>query len=96
MLALMAGRLEEVFYVLASGLSAFDTQSVALHAGRVMLTRLHQLEVRHRHFAFETTLATRSYLPWLRTLQAEGFAIEQETTHLSRPDVWQNLLETHQ
>ena len=73
--------------LIAQGLSAFDTQSVALQAGRVMLTRLHQLAARHRHFAFETTLATRGYLPWLRTLQAEGFAIDQAFLWLPSPEI---------
>jgi predicted ABC-type ATPase len=62
--------------LIAQGLSAFDTQSVAFQAGRVMLGRLHQLAARRRHFAFETTLATRGYLPWLRGLQADGYAFD--------------------
>jgi predicted ABC-type ATPase len=62
--------------LIAQGLSAFDTQSVAFQAGRVMLERLHQLAARRRHFAFETTLATRGYLPWLRGLQADGYAFD--------------------
>ena len=55
--------------LIAQGLSAFDTESVAFQAGRVMLARLKQLAAKRRSFAFETTLATRSYLPWLSSLQ---------------------------
>jgi len=58
--------------LIAQGLSAFDTASVAFQAGRVMLTRLKQLAAQRRNFAFETTLATRSYLPLLASLQATG------------------------
>ncbi|MBP8283442.1 MAG: Zeta toxin family protein [Chromatiaceae bacterium] len=85
----MGGRFQRNTHadLIAQGLSAFDTQSVAFQAGRVMLTRLHQLAARHRHFAFETTLATRGYLPWLRTLQAEGFAIDQAFLWLPSPEI---------
>jgi predicted ABC-type ATPase len=54
----------------ALGLSAFDPQSVAYAAGRVMLERLRQLAADRRDFAFETTLASRSFHPWIQRLQA--------------------------
>jgi len=46
--------------LIAQGLSAFDTASVAFQAGRVMRARLRHLADQRRDFAFETTLATRS------------------------------------
>ncbi|HBB95214.1 MAG TPA: hypothetical protein DC054_07465 [Blastocatellia bacterium] len=50
---------------IASGLSAFEPESVAIEAGRLMLNRLHELSERRESFAFESTLAARSYAPWL-------------------------------
>lgn len=89
--ALLRDLLEVAEYVnadlIAQGLSAFDTQSVAFQAGRVMLERLHQLAARRRHFAFETTLATRGYLPWLRGLQADGYAFDLAFLWLPSPDM---------
>lgn len=73
--------------LIAQGLSAFDTQSVAFQAGRVMLSRLRQLAARRRHFAFETTLASRAYLPWLRELQGEGFAFDLAFLWLPSPEI---------
>ncbi len=73
--------------LIAQGLSAFDTQSVAFQAGRVMLSRLRQLAARRRHFAFETTLASRAYLPWLRALQGEGFAFDLAFLWLPSPEI---------
>lgn len=73
--------------LIAQGLSAFDTQSVAFQAGRVMLERLRQLAGRRRHFAFETTLATRGYLPWLRSLRADGFAVDLAFLWLPSPEM---------
>jgi predicted ABC-type ATPase len=60
---------------IASGLSAFDPEGVAIQAGRVMLTRLHELSERKESFAFESTLAARSYAPWLNHLRQHGYEV---------------------
>lgn len=59
---------------IAAGLSAFSPESVSVAAGRVMLDRVHELAREHRDFAFETTLASRSFAPWLRSLRTDGYA----------------------
>jgi len=46
---------------IARGLSPFNPDSAALQAGRLMLTRIKQLIQSGEDFAFETTLATKSY-----------------------------------
>jgi predicted ABC-type ATPase len=61
--------------VIARGLSAFDPESAAIAAGRVMLTRIRELAEQRVNFAFETTLASRSFAPWLRELRASGYEI---------------------
>lgn len=53
--------------VIAQGLSAFAPEVSAFAAGRIMLKRLRELAKEHRSFAFETTLASRSFAPWLST-----------------------------
>jgi predicted ABC-type ATPase len=58
--------------VIAAGLSAFAPESVALEAGRAMLARLRQLASAGKDFAFETTLASRSFAPWLARLRREN------------------------
>jgi predicted ABC-type ATPase len=40
-----------------------------------MLVRLHQLAHHHVSFAFETTLASRSFAPWLAMLVSSGYAV---------------------
>jgi predicted ABC-type ATPase len=60
---------------IALGLSAFAPERVAFEAGRVMLARLGELAGQRADFAFETTLATRSYAPWLRKLKAGGYHV---------------------
>jgi predicted ABC-type ATPase len=59
---------------IAQGLSAFEPEQVAVTAGRVMLARLKGLAARRANFAFETTLASRSFAPWLAGLIAGGYA----------------------
>jgi len=58
---------------ISAGLSAFNAEAVALDAGRVMLTRLRELAAHKQSFAFESTLATRSYAPWISRLAQEGY-----------------------
>ncbi len=58
---------------IARGLSGFNPESAAIDAGRIMLARLKQLAGSRATFAFETTLATRSFAPWLRELCDSGY-----------------------
>jgi predicted ABC-type ATPase len=53
---------------IAQGLSAFASEEQAFRAGRVMIARLRDFAEEGRSFAFESTLATRSYAPWLGRL----------------------------
>jgi predicted ABC-type ATPase len=73
--------------VIARGLSAFDPDRVALAAGRVMLARLHELARQRISFAFETTLASRSFAPWLREVGASGYEIHLVFLWLSSADL---------
>lgn len=59
--------------VIAQGLSGFASENVALQAGRVMLDRLKELASGKRDFAFETTLASRTFAPWLVELKRSGY-----------------------
>ncbi len=58
---------------IALGLSAFQPEAVAITAGRVMLTRMNDLAREGADFAFETTLASRSFAPWLQSLRGRGY-----------------------
>ena len=58
---------------IAAGLSAFSPETVALTAGRIMLDRVRELAHDGRDFAFETTLASRTFATWLRRLQTDGY-----------------------
>jgi predicted ABC-type ATPase len=89
--ALLQGALGVAEFVnadaIAGGLSAFNAEGAAMAAGRVMLTRLKALAAQPTSFAFETTLASRSFAPWLREVQASGFAVCLVFLWLSSPDL---------
>ncbi len=72
---------------LAAGLSAFAPERAALEAGRLMLKRMRDLAARRASFAFETTLATRSYARWLSELRAEGYQAHLVFIWLSSPEL---------
>ncbi len=62
--------------VIAQGLSGFNSSAAALTAGRIMLERLKELAMARATFAFETTLASRTFAPWLRKLIADGYQFQ--------------------
>ncbi|MBF0154438.1 MAG: zeta toxin family protein [Magnetococcales bacterium] len=71
---------------IAAGLS-FAPEQAAMQAGRIMLRELRRLHAKGGHFAFETTLATRSYVPWLVRCQKEGYKVNLLFLALSSPEV---------
>ena len=73
--------------VIARGLSGFEPDRVAIAAGRIMLARLKELAARRADFAFETTLATRSFAPWLRDLRLLGYDMHLFFLWLSSADL---------
>ena len=61
--------------VIAQGLAGFNPDSAAVEASRIMLDRLRLLAERREDFAFETTLAARSYAPWLKAPRNDGYQV---------------------
>jgi len=61
--------------IIAAGICPGNPESVALQAGRIMLIKIHKLILEKADFAFETTLATRSYVPLIKTAQAIGYEV---------------------
>jgi predicted ABC-type ATPase len=59
--------------VIAQGLCAYQPEKAAIEAGRIMLKRIHQLALEQTDFAFETTLASRTFAQWIPRLKAEGY-----------------------
>lgn len=60
---------------IAKGLSPFQPETVSFEAGRIMLHRIDELLLKGVDFAFETTLATKSFAQTLQKAQAQGYTV---------------------
>lgn len=60
---------------IAKGLSPFQPETVAFEAGRIMLHRVRELMAQQVDFAFETTLATKSYLGLINEAKAKDYSV---------------------
>lgn len=61
--------------LIAKGLSPFIPAKVAIKAGKILLDQIADCSRRKVNFAFETTLAGRSYLRLFRRVKHQGYAI---------------------
>ena len=71
---------------IAAGLSPFNPEGVALQAGRLMIDRIIHLLKEGETFAFETTLATRSYVKLIQQAQRRGYFVTLLFFALSSPE----------
>lgn len=61
--------------MIAYGLSPLNVSGVAMQAGRIMLQRIKDLMNENKDFAFETTLATRSYVNLIEVARTKNYKI---------------------
>ncbi len=71
---------------IAKGLSPFNPEGVAIQAGRLMIDRIIHLLKEGETFAFETTLATRSYVKLIQQAQKRGYFVTLLFFSLSTPE----------
>lgn len=60
---------------IAKGLSPFQPEKVAFESGRIMLNRINELLNDNKSFAFETTLATKSYKSKIIDAKVKGYTV---------------------
>jgi predicted ABC-type ATPase len=72
---------------IANGLSAFNQEAVAFDAGRIMLSRIKDLFREKSSFAFETTMASRTFIPLLKEALAAGYEVRLVYVWLMSPDL---------
>jgi predicted ABC-type ATPase len=72
---------------IARGISPFDLSHAAIDAGRVMLKRIKELTDTKEDFAFETTLAVRSYASLIEKTKKKGYEIMLVYFWLNSPDL---------
>lgn len=83
---------------IAKGLSPFQQEKVSFEAGRIMLHRIDELLQEGVDFAFETTLATRSYKQKILLARSLGYRINilffwLRSTTLAKTRVMTRVLE---
>ena len=62
--------------LIASGLSPFRPELVAIQAAKLMLNEIHEHVRRGDSFAFETTLSGRGYARWIPRWQQQGYRVK--------------------
>ena len=72
---------------IAKGLSPFNPESVAIAAGRIMLSRIEDLLNRNETFSIETTLATKSYINLIRKAHDKGYCVHLIFFWLETPEL---------
>lgn len=72
---------------IARGLSGRNPETVAFEAGRIMLKRLRQLAAARYDFAFESTLSSRTFAPFLRRLVGDGYRVSIYYFSLATPQL---------
>ncbi len=60
---------------IARGLSPLNPDRAAIEAGRLMLNKIDKLIIKHSDFAFETTLATKSYVNTIKKSKLNGYQV---------------------
>ena len=61
--------------LIAQGLSPFSPAAAGIKAGRLLLKQIREFAKRRADFAFETTLAGKTYVSLLRKLKQQGYTI---------------------
>lgn len=79
---------------IARGLSPFRPENAGIQAGRLMLSRIKSLLNLKEDFAFETTLATKSYKNLVLEAQRKGFNVKLLFFYLSSQELAVKRVET--
>ncbi len=72
---------------IARGLNGLNPEAEAVRAGRIMLTQLDELAKERADFAFETTLAARTYAGWQANLRATGYEVHLYYYWIDSPEL---------
>jgi predicted ABC-type ATPase len=72
---------------IAKGLSPFQPEKVSIQAGRIMLNRMKDLIDSNADFGFETTLASKSYVHFIKEAQLKGYFVTLVYFWLNSPEL---------
>lgn len=72
---------------IAKAISPLEPDASAFQAGRHMLERMRDLRARRESFGFESTLASKTFAPFLRSAQADDYLVHILFVSLANPDL---------
>ncbi|MFW6217196.1 MAG: zeta toxin family protein [Desulfohalobiaceae bacterium] len=72
---------------IALELYGYYPKTNVVRPGKVMLQRMHELVDQNKEFAFETTLAPRSFARWIRTLISKDYVFILHYVFLQSPEL---------
>jgi len=72
---------------IATALSPYKPESIAIKAGRLMLERIHYLADQRHDFAFETTGASKTFASFLLNCKRKGYYVNLLYLWLESPDL---------
>jgi len=73
--------------LIAQGLAPFAPRNAAIKAGRLVLRQIHEFAERGSDFAFETTLAGKSYATLFSALKKKGYALHLFFLWIPNPEL---------
>ncbi len=72
---------------IAKGISPFQPEKASIDAGRIMLHRIKDLTNRNQDFALETTLASRTYVKFIKNAKEKGYFVTLIFFWLNTPEL---------
>ena len=78
--------------LIAKGISPFDPEGALIEAGRVLLTRVHQLIEEGISFALETTLSGKTQLDLIQKAKERGYRIRLYYVYLNSVELSLNRI----
>lgn len=78
---------------IAKGISPFHPESASIAAGRVVVERINALVKQGADFAVETTLATKSYVSFIKKAKAAGYFVTLVYFWLNSPELARKRVE---
>lgn len=79
---------------IARGISPFNSESVSIQAGRIMLKRFSELLERGETFAIETTLSLKSYVKFIKRAKEREYEITLLFLWLNSPELAMTRVKT--
>jgi predicted ABC-type ATPase len=80
---------------IAASLSPFKPESMGIKAGKLMLARIYELSEQNVSYAFETTMASRTFVSLVKQCKKEGYTFNILYVWLNHPSLAVQRVNSH-